>query len=99
MAQIFTCWRIVWRISAVILVGLISGVVGLLVGAILGGNFFPGFLFNGVQGYEATRSEELSSSFYLLFVWFFIGLYHWHFAGLALDVQTQARTINHRRSG
>jgi len=53
-AQIFTRWRIVWRISAVILVGLISGVVGLLVGAILGGNFFPGFLFNGVQGYEAT---------------------------------------------
>ncbi|HNZ02495.1 MAG TPA: hypothetical protein PKJ34_14865 [Anaerolineaceae bacterium] len=62
-AQIFTRWQIVWRISAVILVGLISGVVGLLVGAILGGNFFPEFLFNGVQGYEATGQVGFLLSF------------------------------------
>jgi len=42
------------RFSGVILIGLVSGVIGWIVGALIGGNYAEQFIFNGVQGYEAT---------------------------------------------
>jgi hypothetical protein len=42
------------RILVSILAGFIFGVVGMLIGALIGGNFAQQFVFNGVQGYEAT---------------------------------------------
>lgn len=42
------------RISAVIVIALVFGTIGMIIGALLGGNFAEQFVFNGVQGYEAT---------------------------------------------
>jgi len=42
------------RIFAAILIGFVCGVIGMIVGAIIGGNYAEQFVFNGVQGYEAT---------------------------------------------
>ncbi len=41
-------------IFAVIVIGLVFGVIGLVIGAQLGGNYATQFVFNNVQGYEAT---------------------------------------------
>lgn len=46
--------KTVLRVFAVILIGLVAGVIGLTVGALFGGNYAQQFVFNGVQGYEAT---------------------------------------------
>ncbi len=46
--------KTILRILAVLVIGIIAGVVGLIVGALIGGNFAQQFVFNGVQGYEAT---------------------------------------------
>jgi len=45
---------ILLRVLGVLFIGLLMGIAGLLIGAIIGGNFMQGFIFNGVQGYEAT---------------------------------------------
>jgi hypothetical protein len=42
------------RVFAVLLIGFVCGVIGWIVGALIGGNFAEQFVFNGVQGYEAT---------------------------------------------
>ena len=42
------------RISAVIVIALVFGAIGMIIGALLGGNYAEQFVFNGVQGYEAT---------------------------------------------
>jgi hypothetical protein len=42
------------RILASIAIGFVSGIVGMLIGALIGGNYAEQFVFNGVQGYEAT---------------------------------------------
>ena len=44
----------VLRIFAVIVIALVSGAIGMIIGALLGGNYAEQFVFNGVQGYEAT---------------------------------------------
>ena len=42
------------RIFAVIVIALVFGAIGMIIGALLGGNYAEQFIFNGVQGYEAT---------------------------------------------
>ena len=42
------------RIVFMIIIALVSGVLGLLIGMLIGGNYAEQFVFNGVQGYEAT---------------------------------------------
>ena len=42
------------RIFAVIVIALVFGAIGMIIGALLGGNYAEQFVFNGVQGYEAT---------------------------------------------
>ena len=42
------------RIFAVIVNALVFGAIGMIIGALLGGNYAEQFIFNGVQGYEAT---------------------------------------------
>lgn len=42
------------RIIVVIVITLVSGIIGLVIGAIVGGNYAQEFVFDGVQGYEAT---------------------------------------------
>ena len=44
----------VLRIFAVIVIALVFGAIGMIIGALLGGNYAEQFIFNGVQGYEAT---------------------------------------------
>ena len=44
----------VLRIFAVIVIALVFGAIGMIIGALLGGNYAEQFVFNGVQGYEAT---------------------------------------------
>jgi len=44
----------VFQIFIVVVIGFVFGVIGLGFGALLGGNFATQFVFNGVQGYEAT---------------------------------------------
>ncbi len=39
---------------ASIVIGFVSGVLGWIIGALIGGNFAEQFVFNSVQGYEAT---------------------------------------------
>jgi len=46
--------KTVLRFLVVIVIGFISGVIGLIIGALIGGNYAEQFVFNGVQGYEAT---------------------------------------------
>jgi hypothetical protein len=52
--EILPMLRTALRILVVIVVGLVSGVIGLIIGALIGGNYAEQFVFNGVQGYEAT---------------------------------------------
>ena len=44
----------VLRIFAVIVIALVFGAIGMIIGALIGGNYAEQFVFNGVQGYEAT---------------------------------------------
>jgi hypothetical protein len=46
--------KTVLRIFAVIVIALVCGAIGMIVGALIGGNYAEQFVFNGVQGYEAT---------------------------------------------
>ena len=46
--------KTILRVFAVIVIGLVSGVIGMVIGALIGGNYAEQFVFNGVQGYEAT---------------------------------------------
>jgi len=52
--EIYLMFKEFLRFSGVILIGLVSGVIGWIVGALIGGNYAEQFIFNGVQGYEAT---------------------------------------------
>jgi hypothetical protein len=52
--EILPMRKTVLRFLAVIVIGFISGVIGLISGALIGGNYAEQFVFNGVQGYEAT---------------------------------------------
>jgi hypothetical protein len=47
-------FRNILRILFMIILGFISGVLGLFIGMLIGGNHAEQFMFNGVQGYEAT---------------------------------------------
>ena len=47
-------FKTVLRVFAVIVIGIVAGVIGWILGALIGGNFAEQFVFNGVQGYEAT---------------------------------------------
>ena len=42
------------RVFYIIIIGLVAGVLGMIIGALIGGNYAEQFIFNGVQGYEAT---------------------------------------------
>lgn len=42
------------RVVLVLVSGLFFSFVGLFIGAMYGGNYATQFMFNGVQGYEAT---------------------------------------------
>lgn len=44
----------VFRVSAILIIGIISGLIGWVIGALIGGNYAEQFVFNGVRGYEAT---------------------------------------------
>ncbi len=44
----------VLRIFAVIVIALVFGAIGMIISALIGGNYAEQFVFNGVQGYEAT---------------------------------------------
>lgn len=46
--------KTILRVFVVLLIVFVSGVVGWIVGALIGGYFAEQFVFNGVQGYEAT---------------------------------------------
>jgi hypothetical protein len=46
--------KTIFRVLGTLVVGFVSGVTGWIVGALIGGNFAEQFVFNGVQGYEAT---------------------------------------------
>ena len=46
--------KTIFRVFAVIAIAFVSGAIGMIVGALIGGNFAEQFVFNGVQGYEAT---------------------------------------------
>ena len=46
--------KVVVRVIAVIVIGLVSGIIGLIIGVLIGGNYAQQFVFDGVQGYEAT---------------------------------------------
>jgi ABC-type cobalamin transport system permease subunit len=52
-------FKTILRVLAVILIGLVVGVIGLVIGILFGGNFAEQFVFNGVQGYEATGQVGL----------------------------------------
>jgi LPXTG-motif cell wall-anchored protein len=47
------------HVAVIIVIGFISGAIGMLIGALIGGNFAEQFVFNGVQGYEATSQVGL----------------------------------------
>jgi predicted MFS family arabinose efflux permease len=53
-------FKIIFRVFAVILVGVVFGIIGLIVGALIGGNYAQQFVFNGVRGYEATGQLGLT---------------------------------------
>ncbi len=64
------------RIFAVIVIALVFGAIGMIIGALLGGNYAEQFIFNGVQGYEATGQIGfiLGVSIGLISGWrFFVG--------------------------
>ena len=66
----------VLRIFAVIVIALVFGAIGMIIGALLGGNYAEQFIFNGVQGYEATGQIGfiLGVSIGLISGWrFFVG--------------------------
>ena len=46
--------KTVLRVFAVIVIGFVSSIIGWIIGALIGGNYAELFVFNGVQGYEAT---------------------------------------------
>jgi small-conductance mechanosensitive channel len=46
--------KTVLRVMGVLVIGFISAGIGMIVGALIGGNYAEQFVFNGVQGYEAT---------------------------------------------
>jgi len=46
--------KFIWRVVLVLMIGLVTGILGLLAGVLIGGNYAEQFIFNGVQGYEAT---------------------------------------------
>jgi hypothetical protein len=51
--------KTVLHIFVAIVLGLVSGVIGMIIGALIGGNYAEQFVFNGVQGYEATSQIGL----------------------------------------
>ncbi|MBN8581011.1 MAG: hypothetical protein J0L96_10095 [Anaerolineae bacterium] len=62
------------RIFAIILIGFVCGVIGLIIGALIGGNYAEQFVFNGVQGYEATGQLGFVFGVLigLIFSWWFL---------------------------
>jgi hypothetical protein len=64
----------VLRIFLVIVSGFVSGILGWIIGALIGGNFAEQFVFNGVQGYEATGQVGfiLGVSIGLILSWRFL---------------------------
>jgi hypothetical protein len=46
--------KTVWKMMTLIGSMLLGGFVGMLLGALIGGNHFENFMFNGLRGYEAT---------------------------------------------
>ena len=46
--------KTVLRVCVTLVIGFVSGILGWIVGALIGGNYAEQFVFNAVQGYEAT---------------------------------------------
>jgi hypothetical protein len=44
----------VFRVSAILILGIVSGLIGWVIGALIGGSYAEQFVFNSVRGYEAT---------------------------------------------
>jgi hypothetical protein len=44
----------VFRVSAILIIGILSGLIGWVIGALFGGNYAEQVVFNSVRGYEAT---------------------------------------------
>jgi hypothetical protein len=42
------------RVFFTLVIGFVLGVIGLFIAMYIGGNYAEDFVFNGVQGYEAT---------------------------------------------
>ncbi len=42
------------RVFVTLVIGFVLGVIGLFIAMYIGGNYAEDFVFNGVQGYEAT---------------------------------------------
>lgn len=46
--------KTVLRVLLIIIIGFVFGIPGWIIGALIGGNYAEQFVFNSVQGYEAT---------------------------------------------
>ena len=46
--------KTILRVCVTLVIGFVTGILGWIFGALIGGNFAEQFVFNGVQGYEAT---------------------------------------------
>jgi urea transporter len=62
------------RVLIAIIIGFVSGIIGWIIGALIGGNFAEQFIFNGVQGYEATGQVgfNLAALIGLILSWRFL---------------------------
>ena len=47
-------WKTLAGLVVVIFSTIVSAAIGLFIGALIGGNFFPNFVFLGLRGYEAV---------------------------------------------
>lgn len=47
-------FKLILRIFLTLIIGFVLGIIGLFIAMYIGGNYAEDFVFNGVQGYEAT---------------------------------------------
>lgn len=66
--------KTILRVFFTLIIGFVLGVIGLLIAMYIGGNYAEDFVFNGVQGYEATGQIGiiLGSLIGLITGWWFL---------------------------